>query len=319
MRARTRDRVFLPFALPVGILLVLALVLFGFSRILLSLGAVPATATALVVAFSIVAVSAFVAGRPVIRASSLAAMVGAIAGVAMLAGGIALIAVSPPAEGGGGEGGPAAPSVEISAQNLQFSTKTIDLTAETPETIAFDNKDAGTQHNIAIYEDDTLTKVLFQGSLVTGPDTADYKVPGLPAGSYYFHCDVHPTMNGTVEVASGGGGQASGGASGASGSPAGGGGVQPSTVTASNLSFDTNTLTIPAGTATSLIFDNQDAGTAHNIAIYPSESDLSNPLFRGEVVTGPTTTTYQIPPLDPGSYFFHCDVHPTMTGTVTVR
>jgi plastocyanin len=37
------------------------------------------------------------------------------------------------------------------------------------------------------------------------------------------------------------------------------------------------------------------------------------------VVTGPTTTTYDIPALKPGTYYFHCDVHPTMNGTATVR
>jgi plastocyanin len=314
MRARTRDRVFLPIALPVGILLLLALVLFGFSRILLSLDAVPATATALVVALAIVVVSAVTAGRSAIRASSLAAMAGVIAGIAMLAGGIALIAVSPPAAEGGGPHGPSGPVVTISAQGLQFSTSTIEMTSDTATTIAFDNKDAGTQHNIAIFQDDTLQKVLFRGDLVTGPNTTDYKVPPLPAGTYYFHCDVHPTMNGKVVVAAGSG--ATGG-----GSTGGGGGatVQPSTVTAQGLQFDTKTLTIPANTPSSLTFDNKDAGTPHNIAIYASASDLSNPLFRGDVVTGPATKTYDIPALKPGTYYFHCDVHPTMNGSVTVQ
>ncbi len=327
MRARTRDRLLLPILLPVGILALLALVLFGFSRILLSLDATPATVTALVVASGIVVASAFAAGRSVIRASSLAALTGVVAGVAMLAGGIALIAVSPAAEGEGGGVEPV-PAIQISAQNIEFSTKTIELTADTPSTISFDNKDAGTQHNIAIYEDDTLQKSLFRGALVMGPKTVDYQVPGLPQGSYYFHCDVHPTMNGTVTVAAGGGSANGGGgsANGGGGGTTGGGGtagggaaVEPSTVTASNISFDTDTLSIPAGTGASLTFDNKDAGTPHNIAIYPSEADLTDPLFRGEVVTGPATATYQIPPLDPGSYFFHCDVHPTMNGTVTVQ
>jgi plastocyanin len=308
MRARTRDRVFLPVVLPLGILALLALVLFGFSRILLSLDAVPATATALTVALSIVVVSAVAAGRSVIRASSLAAMAGVIAGVAMLAGGIALIAISPKAAGaGGGSEGGGVPAITVTAQNLQFDTSTINLTADTPTTIRFDNKDAGTQHNIAIYQDDSLQKLLFRGDLVTGPNTADYRVPGLPVGTYYFHCDVHPTMSGHVVVAEGGG------------STGGGATVQPSTVTAQGLAFDTNTITIPADTPAKLTFDNKDAGTQHNIAIYQSEADLTNPLFRGEVVTGPTTTTYDIPALKPGTYYFHCDVHPTMNGTATVR
>jgi plastocyanin len=325
MRARTRDRLFLPIALPVGILLVLALVLFGFSRILLSLEAMPATGTALVVALAIVVVSAFAAGRTVVRASSLAAMTGVIAGVAMLAGGIALIAVSPAAEHAPEGGGGGAPALTVTASGLQFDTKEIDLTANTPTTIRFDNKDAGVQHNIAIYEDDSLKKLLFRGELDTGPGTVDYRVPGLPAGTYYFHCDVHPTMNGTVVVTEGAGGQTGGGQTGGGQTGGGQGGgqggatVQPATVTASGIQFDTNSLTMPADTPTTLTFDNKDAGTPHNIAIYVSEADQTTPLFRGEIVTGPATVTYKIPPLKPGSYYFHCDVHPTMNGSVTVK
>jgi plastocyanin len=36
------------------------------------------------------------------------------------------------------------------------------------------------------------------------------------------------------------------------------------------------------------------------------------------VATGPTTVTYDIPALDAGTYYFHCDVHPTMNGSVVV-
>jgi plastocyanin len=33
---------------------------------------------------------------------------------------------------------------------------------------------------------------------VTGPITVTYDVPALSAGSYYFQCDVHASMNGIV-------------------------------------------------------------------------------------------------------------------------
>jgi plastocyanin len=301
----------LPIALPIGILAFVAAALFGFSRILLSLDSVPATITALAVALSIVVVSAVAASRSLIRASTLAAMTGVIAGVALLVGGVALIAVTP-SEGQPKPSG-AGTVFDISAQNIQFDTKTIDLTADQPSTLRFDNKDAGTQHNIAIYQDDSLKKLLFKGDFVTGPATVDYQVPSLPAGTYYFHCDVHPIMNGSVVVKPG---AATGGGGGGGG---GGATVQPSTVTASGLQFDTSSLTIPANTPSSLQFDNKDAGTPHDISIYPSESDLTNPLFKGTIITGPATTTYNIPALKPGSYYFHCDVHPTMNGSVTVK
>jgi len=53
-------------------------------------------------------------------------------------------------------------------------------------------------------------------------------------------------------------------------------------------------------------------------AIYPSADDLANPLFRGELLTGPGEIDYAVDPLEAGKYYFHCDVHPTMSGTVSV-
>ena len=88
-------------------------------------------------------------------------------------------------------------------------------------------------------------------------------------------------------------------------------------MTAQNLAFDTDTISLPAGQQTSLTFKNADAGVQHNLAIYTDDS-LSNNLFRGDLVTGPGQATYQIPGLDAGTYYFHCDVHPTMSGSVTV-
>jgi plastocyanin len=96
--------------------------------------------------------------------------------------------------------------VTVVAQNIAFDTAQIDLPADAPTTITFDNRDAGMQHNIAIYNDSSLAENLFTGDIVTGPATAEYQVPGLPAGEYYFHCDVHPNMSGSVVVGGGGGG-----------------------------------------------------------------------------------------------------------------
>jgi plastocyanin len=88
-------------------------------------------------------------------------------------------------------------------------------------------------------------------------------------------------------------------------------------VTASGLAFDTQTITLPANKPYTLTFDNQDSGVPHDIAIFPDAS-ATNPLFTGAIVIGVNTTQYHIPALKPGSYYFHCDVHPDMNGTVTV-
>jgi plastocyanin len=79
--------------------------------------------------------------------------------------------------------------------------------------------------------------------------------------------------------------------------------------------FSTDLLTLSSGGGTDVVFDNEDSGVPHNIAIYTDES-ASESLFVGELVDGPKRVTYSVPALDPGTYYFRCDVHPQMHGTV---
>jgi plastocyanin len=302
MRTSTRDRVVLPILLPIVMLLVIAAVLFGFSRILLSLTKDAATAIALIVALSILVVAAVVASRSVVRASSLASMLGAVAGVAMLAGGIALISVGAGGEKGGG-GGPAV-TISLTAKGIAFDKTSFSVPAGKPFAIAFDNQDTGIQHDVQIFDNEGFTGTpLLDGEIVTGPAKVTYEAPALDPGTYYFHCSVHPAqMQGTLEATPG---------------TPGGGGARV-TVTAQGLQFDTDRITLPAGAPSTIRFENNDPGIQHNIAIF-TDSSLGTNLFRGEIVTGPATVEYRIPPLEPGIYYFHCDVHPTMSGTVVVK
>jgi plastocyanin len=89
---------------------------------------------------------------------------------------------------------------------------------------------------------------------------------------------------------------------------------------AKNIAFDLSTITVPAGAQVTVNFDNQDSGIPHNFAVY-TDSSASTPIFVGQIITGPKTATYTFTaPATPGSYFFRCDVHPTiMTGTFIVQ
>jgi plastocyanin len=302
VKRTTRDRLVLPILLPVGILLVMALALYGFSRILLSVSHNAATATALLVALAIVVVAGVVAARRYVRPSSLVGLVGAVAGVAMLAGGVAIASLG--TEGGGGEGEGGGTVIEIVAVNIAFQQTTVTVPAGEPFQIVFKNQDAGVQHNVQIFDNpDYAGTPLFSGELITGVSQIVYEVPALEPGSYPFNCLVHPNMVGTIEAVEGGG--------------AGGGGGPRIAVAAANIAFDTDRIELPADTPATIVFDNQDAGVQHNISIYTDDT-LAEPLFQGELVTGPATVEYAIPPLPPGEYYFRCDVHPNMSGVVVV-
>lgn len=93
--------------------------------------------------------------------------------------------------------------------------------------------------------------------------------------------------------------------------------------TAQNVAFQATCLAAPANTAFTINFDNKDSGIPHDIHIFsadPTQNPGATSLFMGALVTGPNSATYQVPSLPAGTYFFHCDVHPTqMTGTFVVK
>ena len=89
-------------------------------------------------------------------------------------------------------------------------------------------------------------------------------------------------------------------------------------ISASGIAFEQTSVTAPAGKAFQIDFDNKDAGTPHNVAIHKDNASGAE-VFKGEIVTGPLTTTYDVPALDAGTYAFVCSVHPNMTGTLTVQ
>jgi plastocyanin len=87
-------------------------------------------------------------------------------------------------------------------------------------------------------------------------------------------------------------------------------------ITAKDLKFGQAEVEVPAGEAFNLTFDNQESAP-HNVAIYTDSSAATN-LFRGEIFSS-ASKTETVPALDPGSYFFRCDVHPDMTGTIVAK
>ena len=92
----------------------------------------------------------------------------------------------------------------------------------------------------------------------------------------------------------------------------GGGGVP---IVAEGVAFDVTELSLPAEGEVVIAFDNRDQGIPHNVSLY---SESGDPVFQGEIITGPATIEYRFPAPPPGPYQFRCDVHPQMQGTATV-
>lgn len=77
--------------------------------------------------------------------------------------------------------------------------------------------------------------------------------------------------------------------------------------------FNVDCLAAPAGARFTVNLDNQDAGIPHSFGIYdgdPSVDPSATEIFRGGAVTGTNMRTYDVGPLDRGSFHFQCDVHP---------
>ena len=298
-RGGERQSLLLPILIPVGALAVIVLVLFLFSRVLLSVEPNAATGTALVAAVGVMTVASFVAARKHVTGAALGGFAVASAGLAMLAGGLAIAVIGPAEE----EAEPLHAELAAPENAIQegFSTATLDLEPERPIELAFDNQDV-TAHNVWILDGpDDSAPPLFQGPDVSGPGQTVYHVPALEAGEYFFYCELHPgtAMEGTITVAEGAGAA---------------GGVQ---VVAQDTAFDTDELDLPADTATTITLDNRDPAP-HNVSIYEDDTASGEPLFTFDPFTGPASQTFDVPPIPEGEYYFRCDVHPTMEGTVVV-
>jgi LPXTG-motif cell wall-anchored protein len=96
---------------------------------------------------------------------------------------------------------PSGTSLALTAENHAFDKDCLAVRAGEAFTIRFENRD-NDRHNVAILPSHTSTETLFQGDIVAGPKSTVYAVPNMKAGTYHFHCEIHPNlMNGTFVVA----------------------------------------------------------------------------------------------------------------------
>ena len=88
---------------------------------------------------------------------------------------------------------------------------------------------------------------------------------------------------------------------------------------AQNTAFDPTCLVAGAGKGFAITFTNKDTGVAgtHNVDVFDKQGGTS--IAALDPKPGPYTESLNVPSLDPGSYYFQCDIHPTqMFGTLAV-
>jgi plastocyanin len=293
------------FAYPLLAVAFAGILVWSFSRVLLAVDKDQATAIALLMALNLLVGAALIAYGSRVRRRPAAFPFLVLAALVVVAGGTVAAAVFGDRPQEAAAEGPKTQAVTLEAKGLKFTQTELTLTAGAQVRMTFQNADAGTQHNFALFNGpDASAPLIFQGSLNTGPTTVTYSFRAPPrAGSYFFHCDVHPTtMSGTANVVAGG--EAAG----------------PVAEEAKGSTFVQAELTAtPSGGKVTIHFVNSDAGVVHNIRVFNGPDASAPPLFTGDLLTGPGAVDYTFDAPPPGSYFFHCDVHPTtMRGTLTI-
>jgi hypothetical protein len=97
---------------------------------------------------------------------------------------------------------PQGTTLSMIAHNISWNHYCLAVPANTPFTVNVTNQDVGIQHNFSIYDSFFEKKTYFTSPKLTGPASETLNVGGLPAGHYYFQCDVHgPAMSGSFVVA----------------------------------------------------------------------------------------------------------------------
>ena len=146
-----KDRILLPFLLPVGAILAVALFAINLSRVFLAASqdnSAPAVIAAIVVTLSILVGATVIAAIPTLRTSSLVLTVCGIAALVLLAGSLVLGSAENKEVKSEEPAGPAINTLTISASDFQFQSKNFDVPAgineikyastEGSHTLAFD-------------------------------------------------------------------------------------------------------------------------------------------------------------------------------------
>ena len=96
---------------------------------------------------------------------------------------------------------PSGTSLSIVASGTKFDKNCLAAPANQAVTISYENKDTIGHNLVVVKSHEPNADVFARADVFTGPKTVTLNVPGQPAGTYAFHCEVHPrVMMGTFVV-----------------------------------------------------------------------------------------------------------------------
>jgi plastocyanin len=304
LSSQARDRALVPAALPILLLGVIGASVFLFSRILLNVEGPIAVAIALMTAFNLLAFFSFMSWRigkanPVEKVMALGvAFVPVILGLAIST---KIIPTKGGEEAGHEASGPT--KITLAANNLKFAKDTVEAPAGAEVEVTLDNKDSQPHNFVAVEGQDASGKPLNSPDKIAESGQKvkyTFTSPAKP-GEYFFYCALHPAqMTGKLVVTEAKGGE---------GGKEGGGEVA---LSANNLKFDKDEISVKAGSKVKLVFTNKES-QPHNFQLFQGEEPSGAATFTGEVVTGPNKkATYNFDaPAQAGTFAFNCQVHPT--------
>ena len=205
-----RFRVPLVLVIPLGAVAMIAVLAWSFSRILLSLPAGAATTVAIITAANILGACAFLALRPNLSRATvfevvLVALYPVIIGLVMVQAGFGVSEEHAGAsEAGGEQSAPAGPATDsMVAEQTEFNADAIELAAGKPSDFEIDNRDT-VVHNLLIFQTEAdaadPSSALFASPDIAGGASDSFPVKPLKKDDYYFVCEYHANMNGTVKV-----------------------------------------------------------------------------------------------------------------------
>jgi plastocyanin len=96
--------------------------------------------------------------------------------------------------------------------------------------------------------------------------------------------------------------------------------TQPVTLALSafNAQFEQSALAAAAGSDVTVQFANRDNGIPHNVHFFAGPNASSTSLAASTIQPGPVEEALALGELAAGAYYYKCDVHASMEGTLTV-